>query len=53
MIPRGLAGGKKKQTYSLQWVLLGEDLVIFPTWEVGGYQFDSRKDQLRKGLEGS
>ena len=26
----------KKQTHSLQWVLLGEDLVISPTCEVGG-----------------
>ena len=25
----------KKQTHSLQWVLLGEDLVIYPTCEVG------------------
>ena len=25
----------KKQTYSLPWVLLGEDLVISPTCEVG------------------
>ena len=26
----------KKQTPSLKWVLLGEDLVISPTYEMGG-----------------
>ena len=35
----------KKQTHSLQWVLMAEDFVISPTCEVG---FDSRKDQLWK-----
>ena len=38
----------KKQTHSLQWVLLGWDLGIFPTREVGGRQFDSRKGQWQK-----
>ena len=43
----------KKQTHSLQWILLGEDLVISPTCEVEGCRFDSRKDQLQKSLEWS
>ena len=42
-----------KQTHSLQWVLLGEDLVIPPTCEVVDRRFDSRKDQLRKDLDWS
>ena len=41
----------KKQTHSLQWVLLGEDLGISPTCEVGCRQFDSQKEQFRKGLK--
>ena len=40
-----------KQTHNLQWVLLGGDLMISPTCEVGGRRFDSRKDQLPKGLD--
>ena len=39
----------KKQTNSLQRVLLGEDLMISPTCEVGGHQFDSRKGPIVKG----
>ena len=38
---------------SLQFVLLGENLVISPTCEVGGCRFDSWKDQLLKGVEWS
>ena len=49
--PVSSSSQQKKQTHSLQWGLLGEDLVISPACEVGGCQFNSRKDQLRKGLD--
>ena len=39
--PVTLSSHPKKETHSLQLVLLGEDLVISPTCEVGGCRFDS------------
>ena len=43
----------KKQTHCLQWVLLGEDLVISPIFELRVYRCYCRKDQLREDLEWS
>ena len=39
----------KKQTHSLQWVLLGEDVVISPTCEVGGHKVQFTEGPIVKG----
>ena len=53
-VPVPSSSQTKKQTYSLQWVLLAEDdLVISPTCEEESRRFDSQKNQLQKGLEWS
>ena len=45
----------KKQTHCLQWVLLGEDLVISPTCEGGGVagSIPGKKKPIAKGPGGS
>ena len=40
------SSSQSKKIYSMQWVLLGEVLVISAACEVWGCRFDFRKDQL-------
>ena len=41
------SSSQAKDTHSLQWVILGENLVISPTCEVGGHGLIPRSnDQL-------
>ena len=45
-VPALSSSQPKKQTHSLQCVLLGADLVMSPTSEVGDCWLDFRKEQL-------